>query len=102
MKVRGRLDRNYIKTIGSLHFYTKFHIYFPKNLKMHFSKALLYDTIFVAQMFTTLVAPSIANPLYDANGKSSSKSNDSFANEAKDLKTQVKGEIDEQSKKRQV
>ena len=39
---------------------------------------------------------------HNADGKSSPKSNDPFANEAKGSETQVKGEIDEQSEKRQV
>ena len=50
---------------------------------MHSSKTLLYSTILVAYMFTALAAPSIANPLHDAEGKSSPKSNNPFANKAK-------------------
>jgi len=69
---------------------------------MHSSKALLHGTILVAQMFTALAAPSMANPPHDADGKSSPKSNEPFANEAKGSETQVKGEIDEHSEKRQV
>lgn len=69
---------------------------------MHSSKTLLYGTILVAHMFTALAAPSMANPLHDAEGKSSPKSNDPFANEAKGSEIQVKGEIDEQLEKRQV
>ena len=80
----------------------KFNIYFSENLKMHFSKALLYSIILIAQMFTALTASSMANPSHNAKSKSSSKSNDSFANEAKGLKTQVKGKIDKQLKKQQV
>jgi len=38
-------------------------------------------------MFTTLVASSITNLLHDANDKSSSKSNEPIANEAKDSET---------------
>lgn len=53
-------------------------------------------------MFITLTISNITNLLYDANDKSSSKSNESIANEAKDSKTQVKGEINKQMKKRQV
>ena len=102
MEARSRLDREYIKATGLLNFCTKFNVYFPKNLKMHSSKALLCGTIFVAQMFTALAAPSMANPPHDAEGKSSPKSKDPFANEAKGSETQVKGEIDEQLEKRQV
>jgi len=102
VEARGRPDRNYIKATGLLHFCTKFNIDFPKNLKMHSSKALLYDTILVAQIFIALVALNMANPSHDAKGKSSPKSNGPFANEAKGSETQVKGEIDEQSEKRQV
>ena len=69
---------------------------------MHPSKTLLYGTILVAQMFTALAAPSMANPPHNAEGKSSPKSSDPFANEAKGSETQVLGEIDEQLEKRQV
>ena len=69
---------------------------------MHSSKALLYGTILVAQMFTALAAPSTANPPHNAEGKSSPKSNDLFANEAKGSDTQVESEIDEQLEERQV
>lgn len=69
---------------------------------MHSPKALLYDTILIAQMFTTLAASSMANPPYDAEGKSSSKSVNSFANEAKGLEPLVKNEINEQLEKRQI
>ncbi|KAL8832504.1 MAG: hypothetical protein Q9191_000231 [Dirinaria sp. TL-2023a] len=43
----------------------------------------------------------MANPPHDAEGKSSPKSKDPFANEAKGSETQVKDEIDEQLEKRQ-
>lgn len=102
MEARSRPDREYIKATGLLHFCTNFNVYFPEKLKMHSSKALLYGTILAAQMFTALAAPSMANPPHDAEGKSSPKSNDPFANEAKGSETQVKGEIDEQLEKRQV
>jgi hypothetical protein len=69
---------------------------------MRSSKALLYGTILVGRMFTALAAPSMANSPHDADGKSSPKSNDPFADEAKGSEIQVKGEIDEQSEKRQV
>jgi len=102
VEARGRPDRNYIKATGLLHFCRTFNIYFPENHKMHSPKALLYGTILVAQMFTALAAPSMTNPPHDAEGKSSPKSDDPFANEAKGSETQVKGEIDEQLEKRQV
>ncbi len=69
---------------------------------MRSSKALLYGTILVARMFTALAAPSMAYSPHDADSNSSRKSNDPFANETKGSETQVKGEIDEQSEKRQV
>lgn len=69
---------------------------------MHSPKVLLYGTILVAQIFTALAAPSIANPPPNAEGKSSPKSVNSFANGAKGLKTQVKGKIDEHLEKQQV
>jgi len=53
-------------------------------------------------MFIALATFSMANLLHDANDKSSSKSNELVANEAKNLKTQVKGEINKQMKKRQI
>jgi len=90
-----RLDCDYIKATGLLHFCRTFNIYFPENHKMHSLKVLLYGTILVAQMFTALAAPSIANPLSGAEGKSSPKSVNPLANGAKGLETQVKGKIDE-------
>lgn len=69
---------------------------------MHFSKALLYDIILVAQIFTTLTTFSITNLLHDAKSKSNSKSNNFIVNETKDLKIQVKNEINKQLKKRQI
>ncbi len=96
-----RPDRNCIKATGLLHFCRTFNIYFPKNHKMHSPKVLLYGTILVAQMFTALAAPSMANPQPDTEGKSSPKVNP-LANGAKGLETQVKDEIDEQLEKRQV
>ena len=69
---------------------------------MHSSKALLYGTILVAQMLTALAAPSMANPPHDTAGKSSPKSKNPFANEAKGSEIQVKGEIDEQLEKREI
>ena len=102
METRGRPDGSYIKATGSLHFCTKFNIYFPENLKMRSSKALLYSPILVARTFTALAAPSMAYSPHDADGNRSPKSNDPFANEAQGSETQVKGEIDEQSEKRQV
>ena len=53
---------------------------------MHFSKALLCDTILIAQMFTILTILNMINSLHDAKDKSSSKNKDFFANEVKDSK----------------
>ena len=97
-----RPDCNYIKATGLLHFCRTFNIYFPENHNMHSPKVLLYGTLVVAQMFTALAAPSMANPPPDAEGKSSPKSVNPLANGAKGLETQVKGKIDEQLEKRQV
>ena len=69
---------------------------------MHFSTALLYGTILVAQTFTALATSSTANPPHHAEGKSNPKSNDPFANEAKSSETRVKSKIDEQLEKQQV
>jgi len=69
---------------------------------MRSSKALLYSTILVARMFTALAAPSITNSSHNADGKSSPKSNNPFANKAKGSETQIKDEINEQSRKQQI
>lgn len=102
VKVRDLLNHDYIKTIILLHFYRTFNIYFSKNYKMHFSKALLYDIILIAQIFTTLATLNMINLSYDAKDKSNSKSVKFFANEIKDSKLLIKNEIDEQLKKRQI
>lgn len=47
MKVKSRSNRKYIKATNLFHFYTNFNVYFFEKLKMHFSKALFYDIIFV-------------------------------------------------------
>jgi len=67
---------------------------------MYATKALLYSIIVIAQIFTALAAPDVAKFPHDTGGGSSPKSDDSFANEHKDLKVQVKGEIDKSLKKR--
>ena len=69
---------------------------------MHFLKALFYDIILVAQIFTVLTVFNITNLSHDAKNKSNLKSNDSFINEVKDSKIPVKDEIDEQLKKQQI
>ena len=52
-------------------------------------------------MFTALTTFNMTNLSYNTKNKSSSKNNNSFINEVKDLKTQVKDEIIEQLKKQQ-
>ena len=53
-------------------------------------------------MFTALTTLSMINFAHDAEGKSSLKNKDLFTNEVKDSEIQIKGEIDEQLKKRQI
>ncbi len=54
---------------------------------MYSLKALLYATLLVAKVFTALAAPSIINPLHDADSKGSLKSKEPVANEAKGSET---------------
>ena len=69
---------------------------------MHSLKAVFYNAILVAQMFTALAAPSLASPPDDVEGKSNPKSADPLANGPKGLETQIKGEIGQQMEIQQV
>ncbi len=53
-------------------------------------------------MFTALAASSKAISSHNAEGKSRPKSDNPFANEVKDLETQVESKINKQLKQQQV
>lgn len=69
---------------------------------MHFLQTLLYDVILIAQVYTALTALNMTDSSHDAESKDNSKSDNSFANEAKDSKAQVKSKIDEKLHRRQI
>ncbi len=69
---------------------------------MHFLQTLLYGAILIAQVYTALAAPNMADSPHGAEGKGNPKSGNSFANEAKGSEAQVKSKIDEELHRRQV
>lgn len=78
------------------------NVSFSECHKMHFSQILLYDVILIARVYTALTAINMIDFIHDAESKNSSKSDNSFANETKDSKAQVKSKIDEKLHRWQI